>query len=107
VSGEIIFAVKDQPAEVHGGDVEEFGPFFAIFEVEYCLSLVAGTDPDIEPGAGGAGFEHGIQSVGFGGADLARFFPDAEVPGIVEPSSLSGEEPGAFRKFNFGAGRLG
>ena len=69
----------------------------------HSLELIAGGNPDIVLGTGGAGFEDGIEGIGFGGADLAGFFPDSEGPGVSEPSGLGGQTPGFLRDFDFGA----
>ena len=94
MGGEALNSVEDDEAEVGGGAVEDFGPSEAVFEVEAGLEFVAGGEPDIEAGAGEGGFHDGVEGVGFGGADLARFFPDFERGRVAEPGGLGREEPG-------------
>ena len=77
------------------------------FQVEEGLGLVTGGDPNVESGFSGAGFEDGIESIGFGGADLAGFFPEAEDGLILEPAKLGREKPGAGGKRNFGVDGCG
>ncbi len=82
--------------------MQDFCPVHAIFQVEPGLDVVARGDPDIEAGVCGAGFEHGIERVGLGGADLAGFFHDSEVPRVGDPCCLGGKEPDAAGKCHFG-----
>ena len=55
------------------------------------------------PGGGPrAGFEDGIESIGFGGTELAGLFPEAEDGLILGPAKLGREKPGAGGKGHFG-----
>jgi hypothetical protein len=74
----IFLFVEVDFAFVGGEQIEELGPVAAVFEVEEGLGFVARGDPDVETCFDGAGFENGIEGVGFRGADLSGFFPEAE-----------------------------
>ncbi len=105
VGGEIGLWVEELEAEMGDREVKDFGPFVAVFKVKASLDVVAGGDPDVEPGAVGAGFHDRIECIGFGGTNLAGLLHDSEWPVVTEPSSLSGEEPSGFGKFIFGRDR--
>ena len=77
------------------------------FQVEEGLGLVRGGDPNVGSGFGGAGFQDGIESMGFGGTELAGLFPEAEDGLILEPAKLGREKPGAGGKRNFGVDGCG
>ena len=94
VGGAVFLFVEKELAFVGGKEVEEFGPVAAVLEVEEGLGFVARGDPDVEAGLGCARFEHGVESIGFGGTDLAGFFPDAQDGVVLDPAKLGGEEPG-------------
>ena len=49
-----------------------------------------------------AGFEDGIESIGFGGTELAGFFSDTQGGVVLSPIQLGGEKPGASGKGHFG-----
>jgi hypothetical protein len=74
----VVGGIEDQEAEVGCAEVEELGPFFAVFEVETSLEFVSRSDPDIVARIGTAGEEDGMEGVGFCRADLAGFFHDFE-----------------------------
>ena len=57
VGGIVLFVVEEDAPKPGGGDVEQPGPLFAVFEVEGGLELVAGADPNIELGLGVTGFK--------------------------------------------------
>ena len=105
MSGELVFRVQDNQADVGGGDVQDSGSLLTIFEVESGLELVPGGDPDVELSVGGAGFHDGVERIGRGAAALAAFLPDAQGIWIVNPFQLSWQEPGALGKNVFGADR--
>ncbi len=102
VGAGVFLSIEEELAFVGGEEIEEFGPVAAVFEIEEGLGLVARGDPDVEAGFGGAGFEDGIKGVGFGGTDLAGFFPDAQDGVVHYPFELGGEEPDASGKRDFG-----
>ena len=66
VGGEMVFAIKDELAEVVGGLLEESGPGDAIAEIEAGLFFVARGDPDVESSIAASGFEDGVIGVGVG-----------------------------------------
>ena len=72
------------------------------FQVEEGLRLVTGGDPNVEPGFGGAGFQDGIESIGFGRAEPAGSFPDREDGLVLGPAKLGREMSGARGQRNFG-----
>ena len=93
MGGGVFLLIEDHLALIGGQEVEEFCPVTAVFEVEEGLGFVAGGYPDVEASFGGAGFENGIEGIGFGGTDLAGFFPDAQDGVVLDPAKLGGEEP--------------
>ena len=105
VGGESVFGIKVEVTEIGDGEVEDCCPVLAIFEIEFGLELVAGTDPDVEFGIGGAGFEDRVESVGFGDADLASLLHDFERPGVINPGGLGGQEPSILEKGGFARDR--
>jgi len=56
---------------------------------------------------GGAGFENGIEGVGFGGTELPGFFPEAEDGVVQYPFEVGGEEPDVGGKGNFASDCFG
>ena len=74
--------------------VEAPGPEFAVLNKETGLEVIAGTDPDIVPGTIVGGAHDRGEGGGKGEADLAGFFHDFELGGIVNPAKLIGEEVG-------------
>src|SRR5690349_7763683 len=92
MSGEVVFAVEDELAEVAGGLLEESGPVDAVENVKAGLGFIAGGDPDVEAGVAMGGFEEGVVGVGVGDANLAGFLDEFEGRLVENPGALVGEE---------------
>ena len=92
--GEVIVAMINDLAHVVGGLMEKAGPVLTIFKVEAGLDFIDGRNPDIKTGAAPGNFEDGIESVGEGDANLARFLHNFEGGGVEDPGDLVGEEEG-------------
>src|SRR6266850_6139250 len=82
MSRHVGFRVQEDDALVGGGEVENLCPVEAVFEIQARLDVIARGYPNIEASFFRAGFEHGVEGIGSGRADLARFFPDSEMPRV-------------------------
>lgn len=91
-------------AEGRGGGVEDVGEGFAVFEEELGLFFVLGGDPGVEVViGGGVAADEGVGG-GPGHADLAGFFHDFDLGGVLDPALLVGEEEGGGGGGGFGGG---
>jgi hypothetical protein len=72
--------------------IKNAGPVLTLADVEARLNFVAGGEPDVEGWLVGSGFKDGIEGIGVGNADLARFFDDLETGVVVDPTPLVRKE---------------
>jgi len=41
VGGKLVFAVEHEDPQIGGGEIQDLGPLFAVFEIELSLNFVA------------------------------------------------------------------
>jgi hypothetical protein len=96
VSGGIGVRIEEKSAEILGGDVHEFSPVKAIFELEFGLELIAGRNEGIETRVVEADETDEAIGVAIGKTNLAGFDGEFEGGLVLDPIALGGVEVGGW-----------